>query len=103
MNSEEQEFTIQFSERNYLPVRLKAGSILSEHLTIENSPLLFGCRTGICGTCLSIVETVGRGEIAAANEDERDLLDIIAPDNPKARLACQIALSADITIHYLGK
>jgi len=103
MNSEEQEFTIHFSERNYAPVRLKAGAILSEHLTIENSPLLFGCRTGICGTCLSVVEAVGCGEIAAASEDERDLLDIIAPDNPKARLACQIALSADITIHYLGK
>ncbi|MBC6436085.1 2Fe-2S iron-sulfur cluster binding domain-containing protein, partial [Nostoc sp. HG1] len=25
---------------------------LSEHLTIQNSPVLFGCRTGICGTCL---------------------------------------------------
>ena len=102
MNAVEQEFTVQFSEKNYAPVRLRAGSILSEHLTIENSPLLFGCRTGICGTCLSIIESE-EGELAAASEDERDLLDIIAPDNPKARLACQIALSANITIHYLGK
>jgi len=103
MNAEEQEFTVQFSEKNYAPVRLNAGSILSEHLTIENSPLLCGCRTGICGTCLSIIESEEGGELAAASEDERDLLDIIAPDNPKARLACQIALYADITIHYLGK
>lgn len=103
MNAEGQIFTVQFSEKNYAPVRLKAGSILSEHLTIENSPLLFGCRTGICGTCLSIIESEAGGELAAASEDERDLLDIIAPDNPKARLACQIALYANITIHYLGK
>ncbi len=103
MNAEEQEFTIQFSAVNYKPVRLVAGSILSEHLSIENSPLLFGCRTGICGTCLIVVEAEERGTLAAASEDERDLLDIIAPDNAKARLACQIALSADITIHYLGK
>ena len=103
MNAEEQEFIVQFSEKNYAPVRLRAGSILSEYLTIENSPLLFGCRTGICGTCLSIIEAQKGGELAAASEDEQDLLDIIAPDNPKARLACQIAISADITIHYLGK
>lgn len=33
------------------PVELEEESLLSEHLNIQNSPILFGCRIGICGTC----------------------------------------------------
>lgn len=82
---------------------LAAGAALSEHLDIRNSPLLFGCRTGICGTCLIEVLSQTNGELPAPSEDERALLDIVAPDNQRARLACQIAACADITIHYVGK
>jgi ferredoxin len=97
-----EEFTVSFLPATHAPVRLQRDAILSEHLSIANSPVLFGCRTGICGTCLIAIESQERGELAEAGEDERDLLDIIAPDNAKARLACQIALCANITIKYLG-
>ena len=85
---------IQFIETNYQPIELEINQNLAEHLTIENSPILFGCRTGICGTCIVAVE----GDIPPASEEEKELLEVLAPENPKARLACQIQLTNDIQI-----
>ncbi|MBV6623474.1 MAG: 2Fe-2S iron-sulfur cluster binding domain-containing protein [Rivularia sp. (in: Bacteria)] len=85
---------IQFSETNYQSIELEANQDLAEHLTVENSPILFGCRTGICGTCLVIVD----GNIPPASEAEKEVLEILAPENSKARLACQIQLTNDIQI-----
>ncbi len=39
---------ISFPETDYPPINLPHHQNLSEHLTIQNSPVLFGCRTGIC-------------------------------------------------------
>ena len=103
MSMEQNEFTITFSPASHAKIRLRRGSVLSEHLTIDNSPLLFGCRTGICGTCLIEVLSQENGDLPEPSDDEKELLDIVAPDNLKARLACQIQLCADIRIHYLGK
>ena len=94
---------VSFSPASHPAISLAHGDLLSEHLDIANSPLLFGCRTGICGTCLIEVETQENGELAAPSPDERELLELIAPDNPRARLACQIELCADIRIRYLGR
>lgn len=103
MNLETEEYVISFSPATHPPLRLKRQAMLSEHLTIANSPVLFGCRTGICGTCLSEIISQEGGQLPAPAEDERELLDIIAPDNKRARLACQIAICADLQIRYLGK
>src|ERR1044072_7574443 len=100
MNSESEEYVISFLPATHRPIRLKRGAILSEHLTIENSPVLFGCRTGICGTCLSEILAPEGGKLPEPSEDESELLEIIAPDNRQARLACQLAICADLTIHY---
>ena len=97
------EFTITFSPATHPTVRLERGAVLSENLSISNSPVLFGCRTGICGTCLIDVLEQNNGELRPPSDEEKELLDIVAPDDPRARLACQIAVCADITIHYLGK
>jgi len=92
-------FQISFDESlRAQPVPVPAGQNLSECLDIENSPLLFGCRTGICGTCMIEVQAVLRGTLAPPSEEEQDLLSIVAPGNPRARLACQIKLSADIQV-----
>jgi ferredoxin len=96
------EHRISFSPASHQPLRLQRGALLSEHLSVENSPLLFGCRTGICGTCLVEVEEAANGELSEPAADELELLEIIAPENRRARLACQIALSADIRIRYIG-
>ena len=96
-------YEVRFLPETHAPVRLATGAVLSEHLDVGNSPVLFGCRTGNCGTCLSEVVAQRSGELRGRSEDERELLEIIAPGNDRARLACQIALYADITIRYLGK
>jgi ferredoxin len=85
---------ISFPETDYSPITLQRHQNLSEHLTIQNSPVLFGCRTGICGTCL--VEVIG--EIPPAQSDEQEMLDTLAPNNPNARLACQLDLTTNIEI-----
>lgn len=86
--------SIQFSETRYQTITIEKNQTISEHLTVENSPVLFGCRTGICGTCLVQIE----GDIPPANEEEKEMLEILAPGNQQARLACQVKLTADIKI-----
>jgi ferredoxin len=91
---------INFPESTYQPISLERHEKLSEHLTIQNSPVLFGCRTGICGTCLVVVE----GDISPASEEEKEILEIFAPGNQRARLACQIDLTNDIELKiYAGE
>ena len=102
MSSEPRQHKISFSPESHPQVTLARGSVLSEHLTIENSPVLFGCRTGICGTCLVEVEEEINGRLLAPSADESELLEIIAPDVSRARLACQVELRADIKVKYIG-
>ncbi len=85
---------IQFTETKHQPLFLEQNQNLAEHLTVENSPVLFGCRTGICGTCLVTIE----GDIPPASSEEKELLEVLAPENSRARLACQIQLTNDIKI-----
>lgn len=87
-------YVISFPETNYPPITLEAGQSISQHLNITNSPVLFGCRTGICGTCLVRV----KGNIPPPSKEEQEVLDILAPAEPKARLACQIELTSDLEI-----
>ena len=95
-------YFVSFAPATYPPVQLSAGANLSEHLTCNNSPVLFGCRTAICGTCLSEIITQENGTLPVPATDEKELLEIVAPDNPRARLACQIELCADLQLKYLG-
>ncbi len=85
---------VQFPQTNHQSIELERNQNLAEYLNIENSPILFGCRTGICGTCIVAIE----GDIPPASEEEIELLEVLAPENPKARLACQIELTNDIKI-----
>ena len=85
---------VSFYDPSYSPVELAQGAVLSEHLHVKNSPLLFGCRTGVCGTCLVKVE----GELPPAGEDELEMLEVLAPDDKQARLACRLALVGDICV-----
>ena len=92
-----------FSPLGYPPLRLPTGANLSEHLTIENSPVLFGCRTGICGTCRVSVKPLNGGRLEAPDEDEANVLRLVCPGQPTARLACQFHLTTDITIAPLPR
>jgi ferredoxin len=85
---------VRFFDESYAPVELAAGATLSEHLDVGNSPLLFGCRTGICGTCLVRVE----GELPPPGDEERELLEMLAPGDAQARLACQLTVVGDLCV-----
>ena len=85
---------VRFPGTDYTQISLDKHQNLSEYLTVQNSPILFGCRTGICGTCLVVVE----GEIPPPNEDEQEMLEILVTSNIPARLACQLDLTSNIKI-----
>ncbi|MDJ0845025.1 2Fe-2S iron-sulfur cluster binding domain-containing protein [Crocosphaera sp.] len=87
-------YTVRFSNQKFPPIQIKAHESLADHLTTQNSPVLFGCRTGLCGTCL--IEVIG--DIPDPTKEEAEVLQILAPNNPRARLACQIDLTQDILI-----
>lgn len=92
------DFLVRFGRSGHAPVRLPGGAGLAEHLTVQNSPLLFGCRTGICGTCVVRVTVLGGTGLEPPGEDEAELLAIICPGRSEARLACQLRLTADIDV-----
>ncbi|QKQ77239.1 2Fe-2S iron-sulfur cluster-binding protein [Nostoc sp. TCL240-02] len=85
---------ISFPGTDYPSLTLQLYQNLSEHLTIQNSPVLFGCRTGICGTCL--VEVVGN--ISPPKPDEQEMLEMLAANHPHARLACQVDVTDNVEI-----
>lgn len=96
------DFEISFdeseNENTHPPVSVKRGESLSVLLDVDNSPILFGCRTGICGTCLIEVLEVTAGELPCPDEIERESLELYAPGNSKARLACQISACASMRV-----
>lgn len=90
-------YKICFPATEYLPCEMPENSNLADELNASNSPVLFGCRTGLCGTCLiEILDSDGKLNIP--NEIEEEALSIYAPNNQKARLACQIRLQSNISI-----
>ncbi len=88
--------TIRFPDTPFEPLQLEAGAPLWQVLTARNSPVLFGCRTGICGTCLCQVDD--GGALAPPDEEEAETLDVFAPGETGVRLACQLDLQADIDL-----
>lgn len=78
------------------------GAELSKVLDASNSPLLFGCRTGICGTCLVRVEEGSERDLTPG-DDEAEFLEIVDEGEGRLRLACQMKLSNDLVLKYIGK
>jgi ferredoxin len=85
---------VSFPDTPFESITLQPYDSLAEHLTVENSPVLFGCRTGLCGSCLVTV----LGDVPPPMPEEQEVLQILAPDNPQARLACQIELIQNIAL-----
>lgn len=87
---------VHFPDSQYPAVTIN-NQPLSIALTLQNSPILFGCRTGICGTCL----VSATGELLPPTSEEKEVLSILAPQNPAARLACQIHATGDLSLSPL--
>lgn len=86
---------LRFPGTRYAELELPDGAPLPVHLTSLNSPVMFGCRTGLCGTC--VVELRG-GDASPPDDNEQEILELHAPDPDKARLACQVRLSGDVEL-----
>lgn len=85
---------VHFPNTDYEPVTIQSDDTLSLCLTQQNSPILFGCRTGICGTCL----VSAKGEIKPPSTDEQEVLALFALNDSNARLACQIKHQGDLSL-----
>lgn len=92
---------IEFPGTAFPTVELPDLASLPLHLTVQNSPVLFGCRSGLCGTCLIEVETITGEALISPDAAEAEALEIYAPGNPLARLACQLVLSADLRLRKI--
>jgi ferredoxin len=86
------EFSVSFPGHAEPPVSLPGGAALADHLDAANSPVLFGCRTGICGTCLVWVA----GDVSPADGCEQEVVELFTADDPSARLACQLRCSGNV-------
>jgi ferredoxin len=95
-------YKVSFEQDTHAPVELPEGAELSRHLTVQNSPVLFGCRTGICGTCAATVEVL-EGTLPEATEEERECVDLVRPGDTKVRLLCQLRLTAAVRIGGIGE
>lgn len=95
-------YTVSFPGTGYAPICCEAEigeaeTGFSQNLTVQNSPLLFGCRTGLCGICVVRVS----GPVLPADAAEQEILAAYAADQPQARLACQLRPQGDIQIWRL--
>ncbi|MGB3298371.1 MAG: 2Fe-2S iron-sulfur cluster-binding protein [Phormidesmis sp.] len=86
--------TVHFPSSVHASVATDGRKPLAAILTLQNSPILFGCRTGICGTCL----VLATGDLLPPAAEEQEVLAMLAPDFPNARLACQIKTTGDISL-----
>jgi ferredoxin len=93
---------VEFPGTSFAAIDLPANHFLSEWLSAANSPALFGCRTGICGTCLVEIEAIGPSDMAQPIAREAEALEIYAPGNRLARLACQVRLTTHIRLRKIG-
>jgi ferredoxin len=93
---------ISFNQDGFAPFEAKEGAELSDVLDGTHSPVFFGCKTGNCGTCLIELDPAATEKMAPPSEDEKDLLDALAPGRKGARLACQLKAQCDVTISYLN-
>jgi ferredoxin len=94
-------FRVEFPGTSWPALEFPEGAVLSERLTAVNSPALFGCRTGICGTCLVEIEPICDYALPPPAEAEMEALEIYAPGNAKARLACQIRLATGVRLRKI--
>ena len=89
--------TISFDDDDYPPLEAELGMWLNLVLDQPGSPVTFGCRSGLCGTC-AIQVTQTSVKLNAPDEGEQETLDVVWPDRSDLRLACVMQAEGDMTI-----
>ena len=68
---------------------------------IFDTPIIFGCRSGVCATCIvRILE--GEENLPPKSDEEIDILSTFK-GKEDCRLACQLHLTGDVKMEYVGK
>ena len=76
-----------------LSKEVPAGTHVKDVADILNASLPFGCRSGLCGTCLSTV-VEGMEHLSPRSADEEETLSTFDPE-PNDRLACQLVVTGE--------
>lgn len=79
-----------------ITVEVAAGTSLVDVADQVEASLPFGCRDGLCGTCIMTV-LEGLDQMAPMSDDERETLENYEA-TPNQRLGCQTNVTADLTI-----
>lgn len=90
---------ITFSDTD-LTLEVSAGASLLEVCENNDTPVPFGCTSGVCGTCLVQLEE-GADQVSAMDADEESTVGS-ATTVEGARLACQVTVNGDITLKAIG-
>lgn len=75
---------------------VKVGAALVDIADENDTELDFGCRDGMCGTCI-FTPIRGKENLNPADDEERDTLGNFGAD-PGQRLACQVKILGDVEI-----
>jgi len=90
---------IKFTDGNV--IEAESGENFIENMDVMNSPVLFGCRTGICATCIvKVLE--GSENLPPISDKELEVIDMYTKE-PNCRLACQINVTGNVKLQYIGK
>jgi len=79
-----------------ITVDVPAGTRLAEVADQVEASLPFGCRDGLCGTCIMIV-LEGIENLQPMSDDERETLENYEADENQ-RLGCQAVVNGDLVI-----
>lgn len=83
-------------ERDQLCAEVPEGTDVMSWVDELGASVSFGCRSGMCGTCVvTILE--GAAHLPAASREEKETLEM-AGARPDQRLACQLKIFGDVKI-----
>lgn len=77
-------------------IEVKKRAALVDVADEHETELDFGCRDGVCGTCIVSVRA-GAENLSPMTDEERDTLENFAAA-PGQRLACQVRIVGDVEI-----
>jgi ferredoxin len=80
-------------------VEVKKGAALVDVADEHELGLDFGCRDGVCGTCIMTVRA-GAENLSSPDVEERDTLENFDAA-PGQRLACQVKIRGDVEIEVI--
>lgn len=83
-----------------LDIEAPSGTRLQEIAEAGGADLTFGCSSGSCGTCRVRIAQ-GLDQCSPMGPEERDFLGALAAP-PDQRLACQVRVTGNIEVEYLG-